>query len=125
MTGGRADLVAQVRSACIGLPEVTERASHGAPSFFVRDKRSFATVWADGHHDETFAQLWCAAPAGAQALLIADDPDRFFRPPYVGHRGWVGMRLDGAVDWEEVREVCEDAYRAVAPAALVAALDAR
>jgi hypothetical protein len=55
--------------------------------------------------------------------LIAADPGRFFRPPYVGHRGWVGVRLDGRVDWDEIAAVCEDAYRAVAPARLVALLN--
>jgi hypothetical protein len=118
------DLVAAVRAICTSLPEVTERLSHGTPSFCVRAATSFATVWPDGHHGEAFAQLWCAAPEGVQALLVADDPGRYFRPPYVGGRGWVGIRLDGAVDWDDVRDVCEDAYRAVAPAALVAELDA-
>jgi hypothetical protein len=80
-------------------------------------------VWAGGHHDHEFPHLWCAAPPGAQEALVTADPGRYFRPPYVGHRGWIGMRLDGDVDWDEVRGVCEDAYRAVAPARLVAGLD--
>jgi hypothetical protein len=115
--------VDRVRAVCLELPEVTERASHGAPTFFVQDKRSFVTVWVDGHHDHQFAHLWCAAPAGAQQELIAADPDRYFRPPYVGHRGWIGVRLDREPDWAEIAEVCVDAYRAVAPATLLKQLD--
>ena len=62
------------------------------------------------------------ATAGAQAELVAAAPDRVFRPPYVGGRGWLGVRLDGEVDWDEIAELCQDAYRAVAPARLVALL---
>jgi hypothetical protein len=118
-----ADLAGPVRAACLALPEVSERASHGAPTWFVRGKKSFVTLWADGHHADEFPHLWCAGLAGAQEALVAAEPGRFFRPPYVGGRGWVGVRLDGAVDWAEVTDLCRDAYRAVAPAALAARLD--
>ena len=107
----------------MAFPEVTERPSHGAPTWFVRDKRSFVTLWADGHHANQFPHMWCAAPPGAQAELTASDPDRFFRPPYVGHRGWLGVRLDGRVDWTEIAELCADAYRTVAPKRLADSLD--
>ena len=117
------DLLSGVREACLRLPEVTERLSHGAPSFFVRGKKTFVMVMVEGHHHNAFPHLWCAAPAGAQEELIAADPGRFFRPPYVGHRGWLGVRLDGAVDWAEIGELCEDAYRAVAPRSLINELD--
>ena|SRR3712207_5789937 len=117
------EVLTRVRAACLRLPEVTERLSHGAPSFFVRGRRAFVMVHADGHHDNDFPHLWCAAPPGGQAELVAAAPGRFFRPPYVGHLGWVGVRLDGAVDWAEIAELCEDAYRAVAPAALINKLD--
>ena len=119
------DLAERLRAICLALPEVTERPSHGAPAFFVRDKKSFLQLWASGHHDDDFPHLWCAAPPGAQAELVAGAPDRFFRPPYVGGRGWIGVRLDGDVDWAEITELCQDAYRAVAPARLVAVLDER
>jgi hypothetical protein len=108
---------------CLSLPETSERTSHGAPTFFVRGKKAFVTAWLEGHHDHAFPHLWCAGLPGAQAALTAAGPDRFFRPPYVGHRGWIGVRLDRAVDWDEVAGLCEDAYRAVAPAALVARVD--
>jgi hypothetical protein len=119
------DPVGRLRQIFMAFPEVTERPSHGAPAFFVRTSPQIATVWADGHHEHEFPHMWCAAPAGAQQELIASAPERYFRPPYVGHRGWVGVRLDGDLDWAELAEVAEDAYRAVAPKSLVARLDAR
>lgn len=111
----------RVRALCLALPEVSERTSHGAPAFFVR--KQFVMLWPNGHHEHAFPHLWCAAPAGAQESLVAGS-DRCFRPPYVGSRGWVGFRLDGEVDWDEVADLVEDAYRVVAPARLVAQLDA-
>ena len=82
-------------------------------------------LWPDGHHDHHFPHLWCAAPPGAQQALVASDPDRIFRPPYVGHRGWIGVHLDGKVDWQEVEGLCVDAYRTVAPRRLLAVIDDR
>ena len=117
------DLLPRLRAICLALPEVTERLSHGAPTWFVRDQKTFVMLWEHGHHRDEFPHLWCAAPAGAQQELIAVAPDRFFRPPYVGHRGWLGVRLDGELDWDELAELCQDAYRTVAPAKLVARLD--
>ncbi|HEY3906282.1 MAG TPA: MmcQ/YjbR family DNA-binding protein [Streptosporangiaceae bacterium] len=119
-----ADLAEQMRAICLALPEVTERPSHGAPTWFVRGKNAFVTLWATGHHANEFPHLWCAAAPGAQQELIAAEPDRFFRPPYVGGRGWIGVRLDDDLDWTEIAELCQDAYRAIAPARLTAQLDA-
>lgn len=118
-------LYPRLRAICLALPEVTERPSHGAPTWFVRDKKTFATLWRHGHHQDEFPHLCCAAPPGAQAELIAAAPDRFFRPPYLGGRGWVGVRLTGEIDWDEIAELCQDAYRTIAPARLVALLDDR
>ena len=100
-----------VRATCLALPEVTERLSHGAPSFFVRDKKTFVMFMDDDHGDGRLA-LWCAAQPGAQELMLAQDPARFFRPPYVGHRGWLGVRVDGRPDWADVEAVITEAYRA-------------
>ena len=115
----------RLREICTALPEVVERPSHGAPTWFVQGKKTFVQFWEDGHHQDAFPHLWCAAPHGVQEEMVATDGDRFFRPPYVGGRGWLGMRLDGDVDWAEVAVVCEEAYRTIAPARLVAALDER
>ena len=100
---------------------VYSSAAAKSPAFFVR--KQFVMLWPDGHHEHDFPHLWCAAPLGAQDESVATDPGRYFVPPYVGARGWLGMRLDGDVDWDEVAERCEDAYRTVAPARLVARLD--
>lgn len=110
-----------LRRLCLDCPETTERLSHGEPTWFVRDKKTFVT-YADHHHDDRLA-FWCAAPAGAQQTLVGSDPDRFFVPPYVGHRGWLGVYLDVPVDWDEIAELVADAYRVVAPKRLVAELD--
>jgi hypothetical protein len=123
---GRGDPAERLRAICLALPEVTERPSHGAPTWFVRDKSAFVTLWRDGHHDHDFPHLWCAAAPGEQAALTGSDPELFFRPPYVGGRGWIGVRLDlPGTSWQEIAELCEDAYRVVAPTRLVAELDRR
>ena len=97
-----------------------ERLSHGAPTFFVRGKRPFVMVLTDHHGDGRFA-LWCAAGEGVQQMLVDADPERFFVPPYVGHRGWLGVDLNKGVDWNELAGIAEDAFAEVAPAKLVAA----
>lgn len=107
----------------MALPGVTERLSHGAPAFFVG--KQFVMLWPHGHHDHEFAHLWCAAPPGAQDELVSTEPDRFFRPPYVGGRGWLGVRLEGNADCRELTAICEEAFRAVAPQRLIAELDAK
>jgi hypothetical protein len=112
--------LARIRKLCLALPETSERLSHGAPTFFVRGKRAFLMVLNDHHGDGRFA-IWCAAPEGMQAILVENDPEKFYVPPYVGHRGWIGVRLDLGVDWDEVAGIAEDAYGEVAPASLVAA----
>ena len=116
----RERILARVRGLCLALPETCERLSHGAPTFFVRGKRAFATVMTDHHGDGRFA-LWCAAADGMQPMLVEADPERFFVPPYVGHRGWLGVRLDRDLDANELAGILEDAYVEVAPARLVEA----
>ena len=112
----------RVREICLGLPEVTERLSHGQPAFFVRGKKTFV-MFLDDHHGDGRLAIWCAAPEGMQEALIAGDPEHYFRPPYVGHRGWLGVRLDVPdPDWDEVAELVTDASRQVAPRKLVALL---
>jgi len=111
----------RLRRLCLALPEVTERVSHGEPAWFIRGKRMFVT-YVDHHHDDRVG-FWCAAGAGEAAALVAEDGRRYFIPPYVGHRGWLGAYLDVPdVDWDEIAELVVDAYRAVAPATLIAKL---
>jgi len=108
----------RIREICLALPETSERLSHGAPTFFVRGKRAFVMVLTDHHGDGRFA-IWCAAPDGLQSMLVEADPERFFVPPYVGHRGWLGVRLDRLLDWAELTGIVEDAYAEVAPPSLL------
>ncbi len=108
--------VERVRAICTALPGVSEKPSHGEPTWFV-GKRTFANM-ATFHHDDRLA-LWCAAPDGAQEALVASEPERYFRPPYVGHRGWLGIYLDVPdVDWAAVADHLQSAWREIAPAKL-------
>jgi predicted DNA-binding protein (MmcQ/YjbR family) len=116
------DPLTTLRRICLALPETTERLSHGEPTWFVRGRKTFV-MYADHHHDDRLA-FWCAAPPGAQDALVGSDPERFVVPPYVGGRGWLGVYLDVPVDWEEIADIAEDAYRLVAPKRLVEELDA-
>jgi hypothetical protein len=116
------DPLERVRQACLALPEVTERPSHGSPTWFVRDKKSFVK-YVDNHHNDGRLALWCAAPPGLQGELVDQEPERFFVPPYVGPSGWIGVRLDRDPDWDEIAAICEDAFRKVAPKTLVRRLD--
>jgi hypothetical protein len=116
------DVLERVRGLCLTLPETNERPSHGAPTFFIRDKKTFL-MFHDDHHGDGRLAIWCAAPPGLQASLVDEEPVRFFVPPYVGHRGWLGVRLDIDPDWDELAGIVEDAYRQVAPKTLVARLD--
>lgn len=112
-----------VREICFGFPEVSERLSHGSPAWFIRDKKTLA-MFVDDHHGDGILGIWCPAFPGIQEELVAQEPERFFRPPYVGPSGWVGVRLDVDVDWDEVREILADSYRKVAPKTLARQLDA-
>jgi hypothetical protein len=124
--------LARVRKACLTLPETSERLSHGGPAFFV--SKSLAGVqgkdrvgrppsakntvcfvmFLDDHHDDGRLAIWCAAPDGVQAEMTETEPDRFFRPPYVGHRGWLGVML-AEVTEAELTAICREAFCTVAP----------
>ena len=116
MTHG--EVLERLRRVCLALPETSERLSHGAPTFFVRGKRAFVMVLDNHHGDGRFA-IWCAAGEGMQQMLVEAEPERFFVPPYVGHRGWLGVRLDRGLDRDELAGIAEDAYADVAPEKLV------
>jgi len=103
----------RVRAATLALPQTSERLSHGGPAFFIRDKKCFV-MFVDDHHDDGRLAIWCAAPEGVQAEMVETEPDRFFRPPYVGHRGWLGVHLLTVADAELVAIVTE-AFRTIAP----------
>ena len=123
--GGRPELVLtealdRLRALCLALPEASERLSHGEPTWFVR--KVFVT-FAGRHHDDRVA-CWCAAVAEERDAMVAEEPERFFVPPYVGGRGWLGVYLDvPGVDWTELGVIVREAYRLVAPKRLAALLD--
>ncbi|MBJ8344172.1 MmcQ/YjbR family DNA-binding protein [Antrihabitans sp. YC2-6] len=102
----------RLRALCLSQPNATERISHGEPAWFVRKSPQFLTM-ADHHHDDRVA-FWAAAPAGAQQDWVARDPARFFVPPYVGGRGWIGVYLDVEQNWDDIADIVDDAYRTVA-----------
>jgi hypothetical protein len=102
----------QVRRICLALPDANERASHGAPTFFVRDKRSFVT-YMDNHHDDGRLALWCASSSDVQQMLTTSRPEQFFVPAYVGHLGWIGVRLDRDLSWDEIARLIADAHSVV------------
>ena len=116
------DAFEPVREIALSLPETNERLSHGMPTFFIRDKKVFVSCVDDHHGDGRFG-IWVGAAPGVQDELVTQEPSRFYVPPYVGHRGWVGVRLDVDVDWDEIRAVVTDSYRCVAPKTLVRLLD--
>ena len=116
----------RLRKICLALPEAAEEPGRASvvSIFKVREK---AFIWhLNNHHGDGRIAIWCKAPPGEQAVLVASDPKRFFVPPYVGPKGWIGVRLDvGEVDWSEVAEIVEESYRMTAPKRLVAALDSQ
>lgn len=113
---------ARLRALCLALPGAVERPSHGEPTWFAGEKgRSFATL-DDHHHGAAHLSVWLPLPLGAQEALVAEDPSRYFRPPYVGGQGWVGVVLDGGPDWARVEALLREAFVKVAPARLRDAL---
>lgn len=112
----------RLRAICTRLPEVNERPSHMTPTFFIRDKKVLCHLWEDHHGDGRLA-IWAPAPPGVQADMVEREPNRFFVPRYVGHRGWIGVRLDVDPDWDEVAAIVTDAYRVAAPKTLAKLLD--
>ena len=107
----------RLRATCLALPEAVEQATWGDPTFRVCGKIFAMVKHGDGH-----CSFWCKAPLGSQAILVGADPGRFFVPPYVGHKGWVGMRLEPEPDWAEVADLVRRSYALVAPKRLVPAV---
>lgn len=102
----------RVREICFALPETTERLSHGEPTFFVRKK--VFVMYADNHHQDDRVAVWLPGPPGKQEMLIQAWPDTYFRPPYVGARGWFGIVLDRISD-EELASHIQEGWQLVAP----------
>ena len=109
----------RLRQVCLAFPDATEQETWGEPTFRVRNK-----IFAIARPGDGQVSVWCKAPPGAQEALVGADPARFFAPPYLGPKGWIGIHLDGETDWAEIRELIEESYRLIAPKRLVALLDA-
>ncbi len=117
----KADPLERLRAICLALPQATEKIAWGEPTFRVGPTKMF-TMFTNNHHGDNRIALWCKAPPGAQEILVGADPQRFFVPPYVGPKGWIGMRLDGKVDWSAVAEIVKDSYLMTAPKKIAAQL---
>src|SRR5205085_1673015 len=91
---GREAQLERVRRICVTMPSVSEKLSHGAPTFFVNKDKGVFTMFLDNHHADGHLAVWLPAPAGLQSALIADAPSTYFKPPYVGSSGWIGIELD-------------------------------
>jgi hypothetical protein len=102
--------LARLRAICLALPEATERRTWDSETFRVREK-IFAMHVGQGPAEA----FWCKAPAGVQELLVEADPDRFFRPPYVGPKGWIGVRLVPRPDWADIADLVARSWRMTAP----------
>lgn len=106
----------RVRRLCLSLPETSERLSHGEPTFFVHKK--VFVMFANNHHNDGHIAVWLPVPPGLQQTLIESAPDTYFRPPYVGHRGWVGIELDRVSD-EDLAYHVNVAWELIAPKRLL------
>lgn len=114
------DRLERLRAICLALPEATEKEAWGDPTWRVRD-RIFAMQ--KGNYEGGRPSLWLKAAEGAQAMLVDAEPARFFVPPYVGSKGWIGVYLDvGHMDWNMLGELVEESYRLIAPKRLAASL---
>ena len=111
-------ILARIRKICLSFPETSERPSHGAPTFFIRGKRSFVTFM-DNHHGDGRLALWCASSAEIRVMLVKAAPLHYFVPPYVGYLGWIGVNLDQGLGWDKIANAIEDAYLTVAPRKLI------
>jgi hypothetical protein len=105
----------RVRRICSALPETLEKLSHGEPTFFIR-KKVFA-MFSNNHHNDGHIAVMVPAAIGIRAMLIESSPDKFYKPPYVGVRGWVGIELDRISD-EELAFHIHEAWRLIAPKSL-------
>jgi hypothetical protein len=124
LTAKDALLVERLRKLCLGLPEANEKLSHGEPTWFAGKGKVFAMV-DNHHHGAEHLSVWLPKARGAQELLIRSDPGRYFKPPYVGPKGWVGVVLDTKPDWKRVAELVRESYLFVAPAKLRRLLEQR
>jgi len=116
-------LLPRVRKLCLHLPEAHEVEAWGEPTFRVRNKLFAMYASSGNHHGAGRPAVWMKAPPGNQDIMVKADPARFFVPPYVGPSGWIGVRLDGNVNWKELDMLLRDSYRLVAPKRLASRVE--
>jgi predicted DNA-binding protein (MmcQ/YjbR family) len=119
----RVSPIIRLRKLCLALPEAHEVLAWGEPTFRVRNKIFATYASADNHHGKGRDATWVKAAPGDQAKMVTAAPECFFAPPYVGPSGWIGIWLDGVVEWEDVADFVRDSYRLIAPKRLCALLD--
>ncbi len=116
--------ITRLRKLCLALPEAHEVEAWGTPTFRVQNKMFAMFASRDGHAGRGRDGVWIKAAPGDQERMVKAAPHCFFVPPYMGPSGWVGVWLDGVVEWEDVAEFLRDGYRLVAPKRLLDVLDA-
>jgi hypothetical protein len=114
--------VARLRRACLSLPEAHEVEAWGEPTFRVKNRIFAMFASANTHHGQGRPGVWIKSAHVTQDMLVRADPERYFVPPYVGPKGWVGVYLDGKPDWEALGDLLRDAHRGLLPARLRAKL---
>lgn len=118
----RPELLEKIRELCLSFPETSEKEAWGGPTFRVKGK--MFVMYMDGHHGDGRVALWCNADAEDRDGIVAGDPKLFFVPPYVGVKGWLGVRIDRRIAWKRVSAFVEQSYRLTAPKRVLAAFDA-
>ena len=115
------DQIERARRICMALPEATEQVAWGEPTWRVK-KKIFA-MFSNNHHNDGYVALWCNAPLGVQEMLVRAEPEKYYRPPYVGVKGWIGIVMDACDDAEIAGHVAQS-YCMVAPKKLQALVQA-
>jgi predicted DNA-binding protein (MmcQ/YjbR family) len=114
MSNTEESLIEKLRTLCMSFPEANEKASHGEPTWFAGPKGKVFAMLDNHHHGAKHLAVWIPQPFGVKEALVQNEPERFFTPPYVGVKGWVGVVLDDATDWDELRSLVRDSFLQVA-----------
>jgi predicted DNA-binding protein (MmcQ/YjbR family) len=113
-SGAGASELAKLRKICLAMPGAIEKLSHGEPTWFTGEKGKVFAMFDNHHHGAAHISVHVAATLDAQDMLVTQDPERYWVPPYVGHKGWVGIVLDTGPDWKEVEHLVRAAYTMIA-----------
>jgi predicted DNA-binding protein (MmcQ/YjbR family) len=117
------DPLTRLRALCLSFPESSEKLAWGEPTFRVKDKMFASYASADNHHGAGRPAVWIKAKPENQQLVVADDPTRYFKPPYVGPTGWIGVWLDKRPPWTAIAALLDDGFRQAAPKKVLLAMN--